>query len=416
MNVRTLLSSTAAGRMRTFAMAAADPQAQLAEHAALVRSMVGDVTGIKAEIDRLNEKLASLQAGPGGGANVTGQPDPMLKAFAAFARHGASHPRNFSDFLISEEGREVAAQLGVQAAMTTQSNPDGGYLEVPQLEKQILDVARDYSPLRTLATVQPISSGSYKILVDPSLMEAQWVSETGARPQTAGKKLNEITIPAEEIYANPHASQTLIEDSFVDIAGWFSAGVSNAFALKEGAAFAAGDGVGKPRGFLTYPTEAADDFARSSFATIQHVAAGSTTPSNDQLAAAIASLSMKLRAPYRAKAVWQMSRSTASTVRQLKDSTGLLLWATDGRFVDGVPEKLLGFPVKLNEDMPAIAANSYPIALGDFRGYTIVDRKGVNVLRDPYSNKPFVGFYTTKRVGGAVTDYNAVKLLKIAAS
>ena len=376
------------------------------------------IEAIKAEIEKLSEKLAAVAVGSGTSAAADAKkPDPMLQAFAVFARNGSSRPQNFHEFIKSGDGREVIENLGIQAAATTQSNPDGGFLSMPQVESRILEVARDYSPMRELATVQPISRGEWKVLVDPSVMEAKWAGETEERPETVAKKLAEITIPAEEIYANPMATATLIDNSMVNIANWFSDGASKAFALKEGTAFVSGDGIEKPRGFLTYPTASIDDFVRD-FGSIQYVATGSTSPTNDQLAAAIVALSMKLRAPYRANAVWQMSRSVAAVVRQLKDANGLLLWATDsGRYVDGVPEKLLGFPVRLNEDFPQVGANSFPIALGDWKsGYTIVNRKGVTILRDPYSNKPYVGFYTTKRVGGGMVNYNAIKLLKIAAS
>jgi HK97 family phage major capsid protein len=417
MSFHTSRAQIAGRRSHVFAMAAADPQAQLAEHAALVRALVGDVTDIKAEIDKINVLVGSLKAGPGpGGDNArAAKPDPMMQAFAVFARTGSGHPRHFNEFIASAEGQEVAQRFGVQAAATTQSNPDGGYTVLPQIEQTIRDVARDYSPMRRLAKVQPITKGSYQIIVDPSLMEAQWVGETSARPETAGKKVQAITIPAEEIYANPHASQTLIDDSFVDIGLWFETAAANAFAITEGKAFASGDGKLKPRGFLTYPTDTADDFVRE-WGKLQYIAAGSATPSSAQLADALIALSMKLRVPYRPNAVWQMNRDTARVVRQLKDQNGLLLWSNDGRFVEGVQNLLLGFPVDLNEDMPGIGANAFPIALGDWRGYTIVDRRGVNVLRDPFTNKPLVGFYTTKRVGGAVVDYNSIKLLKIAAS
>jgi HK97 family phage major capsid protein len=417
------LSRASVGRRsQVFAMAAGDPQAQLAEHATLVRAMVGDVTDIKAEIDKLNERLAAIQAGPataGGGVDdgEPRKPSPMLGMLDAYARSTQSQ-KSFQQYFSHPDGREVAEKLGIKAAMTTQSDPDGGYLAVPEVDATILRIARDQSPLRQLATVRTLTnSGSFEMLTDPSLVTSNWVGETEARPETQGPKLAKLRIPLGELYACPFATSTRLDDSAFDIAGWLGESVAISFAIKEGNAFVSGDGIkDKPRGFLTYATDATADFVRD-YGKLQYIAAGSATPSSSQLADALLAMSMVLRSIYRPNARWLMSRDTARVIRQLKDSNGLLLWASDGRFVEGVQNLLLGFPVEYCEDLPAIAANAYPVALADWKaGYTIVDRPGIKVLRDPFTSKPYVAFYTTKRVGGSVKDFNAIKLLKIAAS
>lgn len=235
----------------------------------------------------------------------------------------------------------------------------------------------------------------------------------GAAPTTDTSKLVKVSIPVAEIYAAPAMTQSLADDSFIDLGAWLTESVNIAFASKEGTAFVSGDGVLKPRGFLTYDLDNADDFTRT-WGKLQYVATGATSPSAVQLADAIVALSVKLRAPYRASATWLMNRDTMRIVRQLKDTSfGLLLWSTDGRIVDGIPDRLLGFPVAVCEDMPSAGASALPIEFGDFQqGYQIVDRLGVRILRDPFTARPFIIMYCTKRVGGDVTDGNAIKLLR----
>jgi HK97 family phage major capsid protein len=240
-----------------------------------------------------------------------------------------------------------------------------------------------------------------------------WVGETDARPQTSTPTLAELSFPAMELYAMPAATATLLEDAAVDIDEWLAGEVEQAFAEQEGTAFVGGDGVNKPKGFLAYTAVANGAWTWGNIGYVATGAAGAFPASNPS--DVLIDLIYALKPGYRQNAVFVMNRRTQSEVRKFKDSTGNYLWqppaTASGR------ASLMGFPLIDAEDMPNIAADSLSVAFGDFRrGYLVVDRQGVRVLRDPYSAKPYVLFYTTKRVGGGVQDFDAFKLLKFAAS
>jgi HK97 family phage major capsid protein len=239
------------------------------------------------------------------------------------------------------------------------------------------------------------------------------VAEADPRPQTNNQQLADMTFPAMELYAMPAATQALLDDAVVDIEQWIAEEVQTAFAEQEGAAFVSGDGVNKPKGFLSY-TSVAD--ASWSWGNIGYVATGAagafaaSDPSD-----ALVNLVYALRAGFRQNGKFVMGRRAQSLVRQFKTTTGDYIWAPPATADAGA--SLMNFPVVEAEDMPDPAANSLSIAFGDFeRGYVVVDRVGIRVLRDPYSAKPYVLFYTTKRVGGGVQNFEAIKLLKFAAS
>jgi HK97 family phage major capsid protein len=359
------------------------------------------IQGMQAQVDDLGAKWLGTVVG--GSAKPSAQHAAAYELLGRFARlAGQSDLAQFS---------RMAGN--VKNTMFVGSDPDGGWLDLPTVDPNIRRIQQNVSPLRGLANIVTINSGEYQVLLDPSMVASGWVGEQQSRPTTDASKLVKIIIPACEVYAAPAATQSVLDDSFIDLGAWLTGSVEIAFAAKEGTAFVSGDGVLKPRGFLTYGLDSADDFTRD-FTKLQYIPTGSTTPTATQLADAILSMSCKLRAPYRANAVWLMNRATMTTVRQLKDTSfGLLLWSTDGRIVDGIPDRLLGFPVAICEDMPSTGANALPIAFGDFRqGYTIVDRIGIRVLRDPYTSRPYVIFYCTRRVGGAVTDTSSIKILK----
>jgi len=298
-------------------------------------------------------------------------------------------------------------------AMSVGSAADGGYLAPPEVEAMIGERLATISPVRALATVRTISSTIYKKPVVVAGPSVGWVGETDPRAQTAAPVLDELSFPAMELYAQPAATATLLEDAAVNIDAWLAQEVEQAFAAQEGAAFVSGDGSNKPRGFLAYPVV---DNAAWSWGNIGYVASGTagafpaSNPSD-----VLIDLVYAVKAGYRQNGVFVMNRKTQSVVRKFKDSTGNYLWQPPVQ-AGGRPS-LMTFPVIEAEDMPDIGANSLSIAFGDFkRGYLIVDRTGVSVLRDPYSAKPYVLFYTTKRVGGGVQDFDAIKLLRFAAS
>jgi HK97 family phage major capsid protein len=298
-------------------------------------------------------------------------------------------------------------------AMTIGSNPDGGYLVPPEIEATIGQRLTAISPIRAIAGVRTISGNVYKKPFMTAGPAVGWVGETDARAQTATPTLDELSFPAMELYAMPAATATLLEDAAVNIDQWLAQEVEQVFAAQEGTAFVTGDGANKPKGFLAYTTVAN---ASWSWGNIGYIASGATGafPSSNP-SDVLVDLVYAVKAGYRQNGVFVMNRKTQSAIRKFKDSTGAYLWQPPA--TAGAKASLMTFAVIEAEDMPDIAANSLSIAFGDFnRGYLVVDRAGVSVLRDPYTAKPYVLFYTTKRVGGGVQDFDAIKVMKFAAS
>jgi HK97 family phage major capsid protein len=299
-----------------------------------------------------------------------------------------------------------------EKALSAGSGPDGGYLAPAQVESEVLRRLSALSPIRAIAGNRMISGGLYKVAHSINGPASGWVSETAARPQTDSPTLAELSFPAMELYAMPAATQTLLDDAVVDIDQWIAEEVEAAFAEQEGAAFITGNGVNKPRGFLDYEAVADGSWEWGKLGFVASGAAG--TFAADDPSDALVDLIYALKAGYRQNASFVMNRKTQSAIRKFKDGQGNYLWQPPSGV--GQAATLMNFPVVEAEDMPDMAANSLAIAFGDFRrGYLVVDRAGLRILRDPYSAKPYVLFYTTKRVGGGVQDFSAIKLLKFAA-
>jgi HK97 family phage major capsid protein len=240
------------------------------------------------------------------------------------------------------------------------------------------------------------------------------VSETAGRPETATPTFIEVAPPFGELYANPAASQAMLDDAAFDVEAWLAQEIATEFARAEGSAFVGGNGVNRPKGFLSNPTSAQGDHLRA-FGTIQYLATGEVGGFGAGPSDKLIDLVQSLRPPYRQGAAFVMNSATASAIRKFKTADGAFVWQPG--LTGGQPDTLLGYPVVEAEDMPDIAANSLSIAFGNFRsGYLIAERTETQILRDPYSNKPFVHFYATKRVGGMVSNSEAIKLLKFAAS
>ncbi|MEL6791196.1 MAG: phage major capsid protein [Pseudomonadota bacterium] len=297
-------------------------------------------------------------------------------------------------------------------SLSTTSDPEGGYLAPLETERRVTSAMRDVSPLRTIATVREIGANTYRKPVSLGGAAAGWVGETDARPETASPTLAAIDFPTMELYAMPAASQTLLDDAVVDIEQWLADEIQGEFAAQEGAAFINGNGVNQPTGILSYPI--VDDQGQA------HGQVGAINTGVDggfDASAPVDTLLDLIYAPrqtYRGNASFVMNRSTISEIRKLKDADGTYIWQPASQ--PGTASTLLGYPVVESEDMPAISTGSTSIAFGDFaRGYLIVDRVGLRVLRDPFSAKPYVLFYTTKRVGGGIQDFDAIKLLRFAA-
>ena len=290
---------------------------------------------------------------------------------------------------------------------------EGGYLAPEPTERIISAALRDISPIRQIATVREIGATTFRKPVSLGGGVAGWVGETGGRVETSAPTLTSIDFPTMELYAMPAASQTLLDDAVVDIEQWLADEVQGEFAAQETNAFVNGDGVNRPKGFLSYPI--AEDSVRGAN-EIGYVATGALGAFNAANPAdRILDLIYAPKQAFRANGRFVLNRKTLAVVRKFKDADGNYLWQPS--LVAGAPSTLFGYPVTEVEDMPDIAANSHAIAFGDFsRFYLIVDRQGVRILRDPYSAKPFVLFYTTKRVGGGVQNFEAVKLLKFSAA
>jgi HK97 family phage major capsid protein len=335
---------------------------------------------------------------------------PRLGGTAATSSTNSEHKFAFDAYVRSGVERDLRAIE--TKALSVGSDPDGGYLVPIDTETSINRALRAISPIRAISGVRQVSGSVYKRPYVTSGFQTGWVGETAPRPQTTTPTLASVTFPTVELYAMPAATSALLDDSAVDIDTWLAEEVRIAFAAQEGAAFVTGDGVAKPKGFLTYDTVANTSWVWGKIGTIASGAAGAFPAANP--ADKLIDLAYAVKAPYRAGGTFVMNRATQGVVRKLKDADGNYLWqpATNAAQMS----MLLGYPVAESEDMPNLAADSLSIAFGDFsRGYLIVDRVGIRVLRDPYSAKPYVLFYTTKRVGGGVADFDAIKLLKFSA-
>ena len=298
-------------------------------------------------------------------------------------------------------------------AMSEGSNTDGGYLVPVEVEQAIGQRLSVISPIRGLASVRTISSNVYKKPFMTTGPAVGWVGETDGRTQTSSPVLDELSFPAMELYAMPAATAVLLEDSAVNLDQWIAQEVEQVFAAQEGTAFVSGDGSNKPKGFLSYTTVADASWSWGNIGYVASGAAGAFPSSNPS--DVLVDFIYAVKAPYRQNANFVMNRKTQGAIRKFKDTTGNYLWQPPA--VAGGRASLMGFPVIESEDMPDIAANSLSLAFGDFNsGYLVVDRAGVSVLRDPYTAKPYVLFYTTKRVGGGVQNFEAIKLMKFAVS
>ncbi|WJS86203.1 phage major capsid protein [Paracoccus sp. TOH] len=317
---------------------------------------------------------------------------PHQKAFDAYIRHG-------------DDGALRGLPLEGKAMTTTS---DGGFLAAPTVALQVQEALNVTASLRKVANVVTVESATYEVLVDMGDIAHGWASEATAQAETGSSTVQRVVIPVHELSAMPKASQRLLDDSAFDVETWLAGRIAEKFARAEATAFVNGDGVNKPKGFLTHAKAPNGTATNVQIGTIASGGDGdfaATNPAN-----ALIDLVYALGAQYRANASFLMNSKTAAAVRKMRDADGRFLWADS--LAMGQPAQLLGYPVLVCEDMPDIARGSFSIAFGDFRSaYTIVERPDLRVLRDPFSAKPHVLFYATKRVGGGVTDARAIKLM-----
>lgn len=318
-------------------------------------------------------------------------------------------PQGWSAYLRAGDERGVS-RLDTKS-LNQGTDTEGGYLAPPQLDRLIEARLLAASPMRQIATVRQTSVGSFKKPVSLGA-SAAWAAEEGARSETTAPTLSLLDFPAAELYAMPAATQALLDDSFLDIDEWLADEVQDAFSTQENTAFVSGTGTNQPKGFLSY-TETAN--ASHAWGEIGYIASGGAGAfASGEEVDRLLDLIYALKPGFRANARFVLNRRTLAALRKVKDGNGQYIFAPG---LGGEASSLLGFPITEIEDMPDIAVDATPIAFGDFRkGYLIVDRQGARVLRDPYSAKPYVLFYTTKRVGGGVQNFDAIKVMKMAAS
>lgn len=318
-------------------------------------------------------------------------------------------PKGWSAYLRSGDERGVS-RLDMKS-LNQGDESEGGYVAPPQLDRLIEARLLSASPMRQIATVRQTSAGTFKKPVSLGA-SAAWAAEEGARTETTAPTLSLLDFPAAELYAMPAATQALLDDAYVDIDEWLADEVQDAFSTQENAAFVSGTGTSQPRGFLDYDQVAEPSHVWNKIGYVASGAAGAFASGED--VERLLDLIYALKPGFRSNARFVMNRRVLAALRKVKDGDGRYIFAPG---LGGEASSLLGFPITEIEDMPNMAANATPIAFGDFRkGYLIVDRQGARVLRDPYSAKPYVLFYTTKRVGGGVQNFDAIKLMKFSAS
>ena len=299
-------------------------------------------------------------------------------------------------------------------ALSVGSDPDGGFQVHPDMSGSVATRVFETSAMRAYASVQTISTDALEGRVDDDEAAATWASETGTRSTTATPQMGTWRISVHELHAWPDASQKILDDASMDMEAWLAAKVADKFARSENAAFVNGDGADRPRGFLTYDDWAsAGVYQRDGLEQFDSGVNGgfAAAPNGGDV---LIKVTNQLKAPYRANANWFMNRSTCEMVRKLKDSDGAYLWQPG--LAAGQPSSLLSYSVASFEDMPDPATGSLSLAFGDMRAtYQIVDRMGIRVLRDPFTATPMVIFKTTKRTGGDVISFEALKIIKLAA-
>ncbi len=377
----------------------------VAEVKSAVMGFMNDFKGFRAEItqrlQQQEEKLTMYER------KSLAPQRPLL---SASAEADAPHQKAFNAYLRSGDDDGLRGLELDGKALNTAVSGDGGYLVDPQTSEAIQSTLSSTASIRAVANVVGVEATSYDVLIDHTDVGHGWATETGAAAETGTPVIDRITIPLHELSALPKASQRLLDDSAFDVEGWLAGRIADKFARAEAAAFVSGDGVDKPTGFLTHPAVDNDVWAWGNLGYVPTGADGDFAGADP-----IIDLVYALGAQYRANGTFVMNSKTAGAVRKLKDADGRFLWS-DG-LAAGEPARLLGYPVLIAEDMPDIASDATAIAFGDFTaGYTVAERPDLRVLRDPFSAKPHVLFYATKRVGGDVSDFKAIKLLKFATS
>ncbi|RSV41526.1 phage major capsid protein [Sphingomonas sp. ABOLE] len=400
-----------------------DPKAMIAqlqnahnEFKATIESNLGakaDDAAVKAKLETINATLNTLEtalndhaaklaaASLNGGTNVAPSDPEYTNAFASFMRAGGRE----EEFKLAAEQKK-----GPRAAMSEGVPADGGLLTPVEWDRTISGRLKLITPMRAESTVITISKAGFTKLFTDRGVGSGWVGETAARPATATPQFTALAFGLGQLYANAAASQDVLDDAEIDLESWLTGEIDTEFSRQEGIAFVAGDGTNKPYGFLNYAT-GGSAAARHPWGAIEVLTSGDAAKfTTDKVIDAV----YKLPAIYTPNAKFFTNRSSLGAIRKLKDGQGNYIWQPT--FVAGQPSTLAGYPVVDMPDMPNAAAGNNAMAFGDMREtYLVIDRIGFRVLRDPYTNKPYISFYCTKRVGGGVKNPDAMKVIQIGA-
>lgn len=403
--VAALLSAAAPRGLMCLPRAEADPATVLANLNAAFSEFkskhIARIDAIEAAVD--GALSANGVASLGGIGGVAADPK-YSEIFASYLRVGTGE-----NDLRAANGEGYRAQ--VNAALSSGSAGSGGYLAPTEWDRAVRKQLVNLSPMRRISNVQVTGVQAFSTVWSDAAWGTGWVGEEAPRAATGTPALSSLEFASGEIYSNVPITQRLLDDAEVDAEGWLIAEIATEFMRQEGIAFISGNGVNKPFGLLTYVTGGAAA-GRHPGGNLTVVNSGNASQLNNP--DTLIDFAYSLPAPYRQGATWLMNSGTAATISKMKNSTGDYFWREG--LAPGQPATLLGYPVEIDENMPAIAANALPVAFGNFQqGYLINDRMGTRLLRDPYTNKPFVNFYATKRVGGGVLDPKAICLMRIAA-
>lgn len=365
---------------------------------------------LKEHVDRINKSVGDLQEKLDQAVLESKRPRLTDKEGKELNAQEIEHTKAFESWFRKGVGEGDTLRQLEEKALSAGSNPDGGYLVPRQMETTITRVVTDISPVRSVAQVITIGTGSYSKPINLGSASSGWVGEASSRPQTNTPQLSQLVFPVHEIYAMPGATQTLLDDANINVEQWLADEVRIEFARAEGAAFVTGNGVAKPQGFMSYPKVANASYSWGNVGFILTGTANDFSADPDAVDDFI-DVVYALKNEYRSRARWAMNRATTARVRKFRDGDDNYIWQPSIQV--GQPSSLLGYPVVEMEDMASAGDGAYPVAFADWASaYLIVDRIGIRVLRDPFSAKPYVLFYTTKRVGGGIQNFEAIKLLK----
>tara|TARA_Y100000385_G_scaffold289334_1_gene358479 strand:+ start:7926 stop:9149 length:1224 start_codon:yes stop_codon:yes gene_type:complete len=359
---------------------------------------------ISAKLSEMQAKQAKLEAamqrpsadGKSSDAEMEAKHRDALREYMAYG----TLPEGFK---AGSEGVEIKG-------MATTPDADGGFLVRPELSDTVITRIFETSPLRGVANIERTGTKSIDVLIDDNEAGADWAAEGASGGETTTPQIGQKVITAHKIEADPRMTTEMIEDAYLDVEAWLSGKVADKFARTQNTAFVLGDGSNKPKGFLTYAAQASSGTYERD--RINQVDMGTADALN---ADGLIDVQNSLKEAYQAGATWGMKRTTFGAALKLKGSDNYFfspILLANGQ----ASLQLLGKPVIFMDDMPAVAANALSVVYADFsQAYTILDRVGLQVLRDPYTNKGFVTYYTTQRVGGDVTSFDAITIGKVAA-